>query len=260
MRVLAYKTNNRHASVEAFNRTEIRMPFTPKDVLEVFGGEGTSQTVHYAAYHNLHSLTAWDIDPERARVLKELIPDANVKVCDAFKEVHSLQPAYDVIVIDNNVLQAPRFEHFDLFPAIFKGLKKHSFIIISVCSDPGSYYVYREAQVRAKLGSRTEAFVRDLDNARSEFYGIPPAAEEHYALFSGRIMPITSMSANDMVPIYTDLAIKAGFFTAYQTVLPRARYMSYIVLELKHASSRQEMETKTRDKLEKQRAEADESS
>ena len=194
-------------------------------------------------------------NPVRAAVCKRMIPDAKVKVCDAYKEVHSLQPNFDIIIIDNNLVQAPNFEHFDLFPAIFKGLKDEGFVIISVCSDPGSYYVDREHIIRAHLGSRVEPFVKDWDRVRAKFYGRPEFPDEAYSNLQGRIMPLSGFPANDMVPVYTALALKAGFFTAYHTVIRRSKQMSYILIELNHTTPRAKLEKKYKDKKERQDAE-----
>jgi len=223
-------------------------------VFEPFAGDGLTQAVSYAYISWVERLVGWEIDPLKAAVLKKVIPAADVKVCDAFKEVHKLAPTFDVILIDNNIVQVP-FEHFDLFPAIFKGLKDESFLIISVCQSPGSYYVDREARIRAFLGSRVEDWIKDWDRARTKFYAWPDIHDAQYNSLTGRIIPMSEIPAYDMAPVYMEKAIKAGFFTAYQTVMRRSKQMSYIVLELKRTTPRQELEKKTKDKIERQNAE-----
>lgn len=224
-------------------------------VLEPFAGDGLSQIVNYAYMPWVARIVGWEMDPMRASVLMKVIPGSEVKTCDAYKEVHKLTPSFDVIVIDNNLVQAPTFEHFDLFPAIFKGLKDESFIIISVCQSPGSYFVDREPRIRGALGSMVNDFVKDWDRARTKFYGYPDIQDIQYDSLIGRLMPMSDIPAHDMVPKYTELAIKSGFFTAYQTVIRRSKQMSYIVLELKRVTPRQELEQKKRDKIERQNAE-----
>lgn len=224
------------------------MPLKSFAVFEPFGGDGLSQTINYAYMPCIGSLDAWEMDPMRAKVLNHLIPEADVAVCDAFKQVHKLKPSYDVIVIDNNLVQIP-FEHFDLFPHIIKGLRDEGFLVISVCDAPGNYYVDREQKIRQVLGSRVDSFVRDWDKARADFYRFPQISEEDYLTHTGRIMPLSDFSAQDMVPIYTDLAIKQGYFTVYHTVMRRSRAMQYILLELKKGRDRQSLEEAHKDKL-----------
>jgi hypothetical protein len=237
-----------------FDRIEVRCPIRPLDIFEPFGGNGLSQVIHYAPRPRVNHLTAWEIDVKFAVQLKKNFPDTDVKVCDAFEEVNRLHPHFDVIIVDNNLLQWPRFEHFDLFPAIFKGLKDNAFMVISVCHDPGGYFVLREHLVNAALGSRSSDFVKDWDSARTKFYNMRDAGDFFYRDQVGHIRPVTVMSVSDMVPIYMDLALKAGFFTQYQTIIPRSQWMKYIVLELQRGTSKAEREAKYKDKLERQRA------
>lgn len=254
MRVNAEKIQRKHPIVQVFNRIEIRAPLRPLAVLEPFGGDGASQTIHYAWMPCTAHLEAWEINSKRAGVLKGYVPGAEVKCCDAWQSVAGLGPHFDVIVIDNNLLQPPHFEHFDLFPAIFKGLKPHGFLVVSVCPDPGGYYVPRETMLRRQLGERTEGFVKDWDRARADFYGFPRIGDDIYQAQTGRIMPASRFSAADMVPVYTELAIKAGFFTKYHTAIERSRQIKYILLELERARPRAEREEAVRDKLERQDA------
>lgn len=250
MQVLYPKIMFNHPVVEVFKKIEVRMPFRQLSVLEPFGGDGTTQTVNYAYMPFVDRLVAWDCDPTLRPKFLHWIPRADVKTCNSFNEVHKLKPEFDVILIDNNLIQVP-FEHFDLFPSIFKGLKDECFLIISVCVDPGGYYVQREAQVRAILGDRTEEWVKDWDRARADFYGFEPPTDDDYRACIGRIMPLTTVDAEVLVPVYMDMAVKAGFFTKMQTVSPRSRWMKYIVIEFSRASDRFEMERKTKDKLER---------
>ena len=239
-----------------FDRIELRCPFRPLDIFEPFGGDGMSQIIDYALRPRVNSLTAWDIDINRAAQLKIHFPDTDVNVCNAFEEVARLHHDFDVIIIDNNVLQAPHFEHFDLFPAIFNGLKKDSaFIVISACGDPGDYYAQRELLVRNVFGSRWQEFVKDWDAARRKFYKLLDASDLLYeSRLIGHTLPVTGMSVNDMVPIYMDLALKAGFFTKYQTVVPRSKWLKYILLELQHTKPKAEREANLKDKLDRKNA------
>ena len=252
MRVLTPNIQLNDPVAEVFKRIAVRAPFRQLCVFEPFVGDGMVMTSNYAHLPWVECLEGWEIDPIRASVCKKWIPSAQIKACDAYKEIHKLKPAFDTILIDNNLVQAPRFEHFDLFPSIFKGLKDESFLIISVCHDPGGYYVQREPRIRSVLGSRVDDFVKDWDNARTAFYGWPDIREDQRMATTGRIMPLSEISANDMVPVYTELAIKSRFFTVYHAVVRRSKHMSYILLELKKGSDRQALDQKKRDKIERQ--------
>lgn len=251
MRVLAPKIMFDHPIVEIFRKIEVRVPFRQLNVFEPFGGDGTSQTIHYAHLPSIDRMEVWDCDPENRPKFLHWIPQAEVKTCDSFKEIHKLTPDFDVIVIDNNLIQVP-FEHFELFPSIFKGLKDESFIIISVCVDPGGYYVQRERQIRNIMGSMVEAWIRDWDRARGLFYKqFPMVQPDDYRECIGRIMPLSNISATDMMPIYTEMAIKAGFFTKFHFVSPRSRWMKYIVIELQRAKTKDKLFDMTKDKLQR---------
>lgn len=249
MRVIQSMVQGNHPVVDVFKHIETRKPFKMMSVFEPFGGDTTGQTVHYAHLPFIERLTAWEIVPERASKAKHIIPDIDIKICDAFKEVHKLSKGYDIIVVDNNFLRPPHFEHFDLFPHIFKGLNDEAFMIITVCDAPSSYYVDRERFVRESFGSRTELFVKGWDRARADFYGFPRIEDEDYSTLQGRIRPMSDFSGNDMVPVYMEMALKYGFFTPYKTVMRRAKSSQSILLELKRGSDRQTLEERTKDKL-----------
>jgi hypothetical protein len=253
MRVNYPKIEFNHPILEVFKRIEIRVPFRQLNVFEPFGGDGINQTVHYAHLPCVDRLVAWDINPGSLQKFKHWIPDADVKECDSFKEVHKLRPDFDVIIIDNNLLSTQQpFEHFTLFPSIFKGLKDEAFIVIGVCVAPGGYYVPRERAIRSSLGSMTESWVKDWDRARGLFYKqFPMVQPEDYRECIGRIMPLSEISATDMMPIYTEMAIQAGFFTKFHFVSPRSRWMKYIVIELHKVKSKDKIFDMTKDKLQR---------
>jgi hypothetical protein len=216
-------------------------------VFEPFAGDGLNQAVSYAYLPFIDRLVGWEMDPMRAKVLKHAIPGADVKICDSFQGVHHLEPHFDVILIDGNVVQVP-FEHFDLFPDIFKGLRDESFFIVSVCDSPNTYYVDREQRIRSVLGTRTESWVKDWDRARCDFYGMSHYTEADYMTTAGRIVPQSVLPAPDMIPVYMEKALKSGFFTAYKSSMRRSKSMSYIVLELRRSTPKRELEENYKDK------------
>ena len=222
--------------IDIFQRIEIRAPLRHLNVLEPYIGNAQTNTVHYTALPCVCGLEGWEINPTAATQAKAIIPGAEVKHGDAYREVGRLGPHFDVIVIDNNMVQVP-FEHFSLFPDIFKGLKDQSFLVVSVCPNPASYLDSRQGLLERIFGINSKVYHYDWNRAREKFYGIE--ADEK--------TPDGDISATDMMPIYMEKALKAGFFTKYQTTITRSKWLKFLLLELERTSDRNAKQEKARD-------------
>jgi len=108
------------------------------DVLDCFGRRAEEQTCHLA--NKFKTLTVWDINPHCEKALKERVPDADVKICDAFEEIRIVDKKFDLIVMDHSFsMSRPHVESHDLFPHLFRVLKNHAFILPQIMY-PGKYY------------------------------------------------------------------------------------------------------------------------
>jgi hypothetical protein len=100
-------------------------------VLDVFGGDGKLQTRDYAS--QVGSLEVWEIEPECEASLRQNLPRAEIKITDSYQEIKNTTKKYDLIVIDNSPACAnnAHYEHFDLFPDIFRLANDTSIIILN---------------------------------------------------------------------------------------------------------------------------------
>jgi len=100
--------------------------------LEVFAGEGTIQTVEYAA--QVGDLELWEIRPQCEAALRRNFPKANVKITDSFQEITTTANRYDLIVVDNpmSVYAGEYCEHFQLFPSIFRICAGNAALVLAV--------------------------------------------------------------------------------------------------------------------------------
>jgi len=112
------------------------------DVLDCFGRRAEEQTCHLA--NKFKTLTVWDINPHCEKALKERVPDADVKICDAFEEIRIVDKKFDLIVMDHSFsMSRPHVESHDLFPHLFRVLKNHAFILPQIMY-PRKYYKRHE--------------------------------------------------------------------------------------------------------------------
>jgi hypothetical protein len=122
----------------------VRAKVRDMTALEIFAGNGKSHVKDYADM--VDRLDAWENNPKLVEEFKQNIPVANIKLCDSYIAAKSMlhQGHYDLIVVDNNLMQLDHIEHFDLFPDVFYLLKPRGYLILTVVLDPKEYYRERE--------------------------------------------------------------------------------------------------------------------
>jgi len=108
------------------------------DTLEIFGYTGERHTKAYAPY--ISTLKVWEIDQKYENVLKKNFLMAEVKITDSYKEIRKTSRKFNLIVIDNPELRhGNHFEHFDLFPDVFRVAMDSTILIINVIPRTGWY-------------------------------------------------------------------------------------------------------------------------
>ncbi len=101
------------------------------DALELFGGTGAFHTLDYA--RRVAHLEAWELDHERAAAFRRNLPDAKIHIADAYSLAKSERKRYGLIVVDNPASKhGEHFEHFDLFPALFRLAGDHCTLVLNV--------------------------------------------------------------------------------------------------------------------------------
>lgn len=108
------------------------------DVLDCFGGKGIHQTGYLHDIFN--SLTIWEINPRCEEALRDNLPNATIKICDAFEEIRLIDKKFDLVIMDSSFsMSYSHVEHYDLFPHVFRVLKDHAFLLPQIMY-PGKYY------------------------------------------------------------------------------------------------------------------------
>jgi hypothetical protein len=133
--------------------------------LELFGCDGKNHTIDIASL--VGSLEIWDIEPGVEAELKRLFPQAQVKITDSYREIHHTPNTYDLVVVDNVPDVAfNHFEHFDLFPSIFRVLNDPAILLINVI--PNMIKGQRHPQAAERLRER-QRFYQAADPAQLSF-------------------------------------------------------------------------------------------
>ncbi len=100
------------------------------DALEVFGSDGQNHTRDIASV--VPSLEIWEIEPWCEAILRRSFPGAEIKITDSYQEIKRTPKMYGLVVVDNTGVAAEHYEHFDLFPDIFRVLSDPSVMILNV--------------------------------------------------------------------------------------------------------------------------------
>jgi hypothetical protein len=137
--------------------------------LELFGYIGEYSTKYYAPY--VSSLDLWEVDPKFENDIKKAVPNANILITDSFEEVKKNNKKYNFIIVDNNNYSfGDHFEHFDLFPVIFKLAMDESILILNVWPDMNKTYLNNFKTDKGLHGKYTEDMEKRAFNSRSAFY------------------------------------------------------------------------------------------
>lgn len=113
-------------------RTLERYGVSPEKLttLEMFGWNGEVHVRDVASI--VSKMEIWEIDPRMEDVLKQKFPKAEIKITDSYKEIKQTQRKFDVVIVDNPNVSGKHYEHFDLFPDIFRVLKDNAIIVLIV--------------------------------------------------------------------------------------------------------------------------------
>lgn len=103
------------------------------NALEVFGCDGEHLTRDIASV--VAKLEIWEFGPEYEAILKRRFPKSEIKITDSYVEIERTPRKYGLVVVDNHVgVISNHYEHFDMFPAIFRVLNDPAIIILNVLS------------------------------------------------------------------------------------------------------------------------------
>jgi hypothetical protein len=100
------------------------------DALEMFGCDGEHHTRDIAAV--VATLEIWEIGPQYEPILRKRFPKADIKITDSYVEIKRTAKQYNLVVVDNNDVAHNHYEHFDLFPSIFRILTEPAILILNV--------------------------------------------------------------------------------------------------------------------------------
>jgi len=99
--------------------------------LEVFGCDGEHHTRELASV--VAKLEIWEFGSQWEPILKRRFPRAKIRITDSYAEMETTPHRYDLVVIDNSESGFPNhYEHFDLFPSIFRALANPAVIIVNL--------------------------------------------------------------------------------------------------------------------------------
>ena len=214
--------------LEVFERIRVRAPFSRPNVIELFCGNGKGPAKEYAPLCD--SLEGWEISNEAAIEFKKNIPQAVVKVCDIYEAIsHYDGDRFDVVIVDNSFLKAPMFEHFDLFPDVYRLMNPTCFVVLSVCPDPHGYAEPRKETLFKVFGGneKVQAFFEDWDAARDKFYGLEPLDPAYIP----KNRPVSGIKVDSMEGIYKDKFEVAGFKVPYTYSILRNSQAGYVMVE-----------------------------
>lgn len=216
----------RHQILDVFDRITARAPFVRPRALELFCGPGVSQAKEYAPL--CEYFEGWEILEEKAAEFKANFPQATVKVCDVYKEIAGYRgDKFNVIMVDNSLLTAPRFEHFGIFPDIYRLMAPICFVIFTVCPDPFSYAEPRKADLIKAFGNKVNEFMLDWDKARDAFYELTAMESKNLP----KPPPVSSVKLDSMEGIYLEKFEAAGFTVPYTFSCMRSKAVGYVMVE-----------------------------
>ena len=184
------------------------IPLAELDALEMFGGRGDFVTKYYA--DKVRSLEIWEIRSELEPTLRRGFPDATVKITDAFEEIHTTTQRFSLVVMDDPVfvvMQRMHYEHFDLFPHVFRILQPRAILALNIVFD------YTKARERCDNYYHHQ-------QARAQFYGTQQPDE------------LT------MLNTYRMLAEQQGYALDWYLLQRRTDIIQWLILKLSHDSAR----------------------
>lgn len=97
--------------------------------LEAFGGTGVSHTPDI--YGTVAELDIWDVSPARQSLLRQKFPRAKTMVVDSYLAMQQVAKTYDLVVLDSGERMGGRYEHFEMFPYVYRALKPRAVLILN---------------------------------------------------------------------------------------------------------------------------------
>jgi hypothetical protein len=117
--------------------------------LEMFGGTGRLHTIDYAPY--VASLEVWEIASALSPVLYKNLPNATVKIVDAFAQLDLTKNRFDLVLIDSSYETFNgHFEHFELFPGVFKILNNFAILVLTVSLELAIFSHYSDKHLKKR--------------------------------------------------------------------------------------------------------------
>ena len=175
------------------------------DALEVYGEAGAFHLKDYA--RRVNSLEIWEVDPRHEASLHRNFPRATIRIVDSYERVKTAPDRFDLVVVDNPMSRhGSHFEHFDLFPHVFRLVREGGVLIVDVIP-----------RATPKALKRFP-YLLDEDHlaARRSFYGTD--------------RPDHLLEA-DLVTHYSELARAVGRQVAWSFLVQR-HFVHYLVLGL----------------------------
>ena len=190
------------------------------DVLDCFGGKGIHQTGYL--HDKFNSLTIWEINPRCEDALRDNLPNASIKICDAFEEILTVEEKFDLVIMDHSISMSDyHVESHDLFPYVFRILKDYAFILPQIMY-PGKYY---------KRQNIFSAVPYKIVEARKRFFKAYDT--------DGDMIPLDQACGR-----YCELAGENGFKVGSASLLVARNHVNldwfYYLLELKRMPQRHE--------------------
>jgi hypothetical protein len=220
----------KHQILDVFDRIMARAPFVRPRCLELFCGPGASQAKEYAPL--CEYFEGWEILEDKAAEFKKNFPQATVKVCDVFKEVNEYRgEKFNVILVDNSFLKAPQFEHFGIFPGVYRLMAPVCFVVLTVCPDPFGYAEPRKADLVKAFGTKVDEFMLDWDKARDAFYGLPAMDSKNLP----KTPPVSAVKLESLEGLYREKFEAAKFNVPYTFSIMRSRAAAYVMVEAHQA-------------------------
>ena len=170
--------------------------------LEVFGHVGKMVTVDYASA--VAGLEVWEIEQQFETELRRNVPQACVRIVDSYVQLRLTTRKFGLVVVDNGAMCGKHYEHFGVFPDVFRVLEDFAVLILNVVPE-----VYVQ-----------DAMTSEHHRRRQDFYERDP---NHVPL-------------EEMIRVYRRLANTSGFHVRWWFIKDR-----YFLPSLRHQSRKKRL-------------------
>lgn len=116
--------------------------FYTKRGIEFFGRKGDWQTKTIA--NKIEKIKVLEVNKDYHQKLIDNLPSsANVKICDAIKEIDVIEEKFDIVLLDNPMNcfgnNSQYCEHFDILPKVKKVMENDVLIVFNTKTKPFNY-------------------------------------------------------------------------------------------------------------------------